>query len=199
MSKAKQVKLVEDKAGEIWVKVILKGPTKQKDYYVSTYGRAKAFNRKINTEMELKGSLGRRGYKSINIRLVEGYQSLFIHKAIAENFVRKPSEKHTYILHKNHDTLDNRTSNLIWATEKEWKHHLEGRVEYKKRHGLIPKDKPKPITNNKLTETKVAIIKKWLKNNKTKTKIIAKKFNVSVTQIKRIERQENWAEVEAAS
>jgi hypothetical protein len=199
MSKAKQKRLVEDKMGEIWVKVILKGPTKMKDYYVSTYGRAKAYNRKTESEMEIKGSLGKRGYKSINIRLVEGYQSLFIHKAIAENFVRKPSDEHTYILHKNHDTIDNRVENLIWATEEEWKQHLEGRIEYKKQQGLIPQEKPKPITNSKLTEGKVALIKKWLKNNKTKPKIIAKKFNVSVTQIKRIERQENWAEVEAAS
>ena len=199
MSKAKEKKLVEDKMGEIWVKVILKGPTKQKDYYVSTYGRAKAFNRESKSEIELKGSLGKCGYKSINIRLVKGYQSLFIHKAIAENFVSKPLYKHTYILHKNHDTIDNRVENLTWATEQEWKKHLEARIEYKKQQGLIPQERQKPITNSKLTEGKVALIKKWLKSNKTKNKIIARKFNISVTQIKRIERQENWAEVEAAS
>lgn len=81
------------------VKVMLKGPTKQKDYYISIYGRAKAFNRESKSEIELKGSLGKCGYKSINIRLVEGYQSLFIHKDIVEIFLSKPLDKHTYILH----------------------------------------------------------------------------------------------------
>ena len=44
----------------------------------------------------------------------------------------------------------------------------------------------------KLNAGKVKIIKRQLKNNRTRISMIAKRFGVSDTQIHRIKRGENW-------
>jgi hypothetical protein len=51
-------------------------------------------------------------------------------------------------------------------------------------------------TSYKLTEGKVKIIKKQLKNNRTRITMIAKRFGVSDMQIHRIKTGENWGHVE---
>ena len=52
------------------------------------------------------------------------------------------------------------------------------------------------ITNAKLDETKVKLIKKILqRDNKTRLKMIAKRFGISHTQLNRIRSGENWGHV----
>ena len=47
----------------------------------------------------------------------------------------------------------------------------------------------------KLTASKVKLLKDCLRKGKTKKKILAKQFGISMTQVKRIERGENWKEI----
>ena len=50
-------------------------------------------------------------------------------------------------------------------------------------------------TSYKLTEGKVKIIKRQLKNKRTRITMIAKRFGVSDMQIHRIKSGENWGHV----
>lgn len=49
--------------------------------------------------------------------------------------------------------------------------------------------------NYKLTESKVRIIKKLLKNDNNRLKMIAKQFGITHTQLNRIRSGENWKHV----
>ena len=182
---------IRDFVGEEWVSVELKGPTKRNDYFISNYGRIKAQERGKDKQVLLKGTKDKRGYRTLNVRLKEGHQTVFIHKVVATYFQSVPSEEHTYVLHKDLDRGNNYYQNLVWASESEWKDYLKKREE---EFNI----KRKPNITSKLTESKVSLIKKYLKKNKTKRKVIARQFNVSETQIRRIEREENWANVPAA-
>jgi hypothetical protein len=79
--------------------------------------------------------------------------------------------------------------NLKWATKREKELHQFNNPNWeetlKKRNNKI----------SKLNEGKVKIIKRQLRNNRTRISMIAKRFGVSDTQIHRIKRGENWSNV----
>ncbi|MFT4033894.1 MAG: hypothetical protein QM669_15880, partial [Siphonobacter sp.] len=60
-----------------------------------------------------------------------------------------------------------------------------------------PQEKPRPkrTKNYKLTESKVLMIKKMLKSDKNRLKMIAKQFGITHTQLNRIRSGENWGHV----
>jgi transcriptional regulator with PAS, ATPase and Fis domain len=54
---------------------------------------------------------------------------------------------------------------------------------------------PKRTKNYKLTESKVIMIKKMLRSDKNRLKMIAKQFGITHTQLNRIRSGENWGHV----
>ncbi len=199
--KPKEKTVVKSFIGEDWIKVQLNKATKVNDYMVSNYGRIKSIFRKNGNEKLLKGTIEKRGFRTLNVRLVEGHQTVFIHKVVAENFVNQPSPKHEYVAHLDFNKQNNFHKNLVWLDEAGWTEYQQKREEeYNK--SAFPSDYKSEVTspniNSKLTESQVALIKKRLLKGKTKPKIIAKQFGVSLTQVKRIEKRENWKHVKPA-
>jgi hypothetical protein len=111
---------------------------------------------------------------------------------MAKSFVDKSSRKHTLVIHKNYDRQDNKLRNLVWATPDEHKKYVWDRLRH---FGYKPEGR---ITSNKLKPKQVAQIKKALAKGKTTKVKLSQKYKVSSTQLKRIERGENWAHIEAA-
>ena len=174
---------------EHWIKATFKYPTKKCEYEYSNYGRVKSINKISGKETLLKGSLSHLGMRQINIRLADNkHGSMFPHRLVAENFVKKPSNEHEYVWHIDNDKLNNHFENLEWLTKEEWMKRLMEKGSYSATH----KSRYKTY---KLNETKVAIIKKLLIAGKTRRKMIAKRFGITTTQLKRIERGENWGYV----
>lgn len=50
-------------------------------------------------------------------------ETIYLHKAIAEKFLQKPTDKHKYVVHANGNRLDCRVENLSWSTRSELNRH----------------------------------------------------------------------------
>jgi len=182
--------LIKDFWDEDWVKVVFNHPTRRNDYFISNYGRIKSSDKVTKDEKLMKGSTLKRGYKAVNVRLKdEKYGHVFVHKFVAENFLNQESEIHSNVIHLDFDRSNNHFNNLKWVTDEYWH-------EYVKNTPRVKAYRSKPVRNNsKLTETKVKLLKQRLKKGKTKHKILARQFGITVTQLKRIESGENWGDV----
>lgn len=174
---------------EKWISIDFESPTKTCNYAISNYGRIKSQNKNSKKESLLKGAVVNRGLRILNVKLKDnstGYR--YIHRFVAEHFVEKPSEDHDHIVHIDFNKNNNKWNNLKWVTEDEWKEHIQSSPEYKK-------GKEKRMKSYKLNETKVRMMKKMLLNGKNQRKIIARKFGVSESLVRRIEKGLYWGHV----
>jgi hypothetical protein len=121
----------------------------------------------------IKGSVIQ-GYRSLNIRVSGGKTiNRYVHKLVAEYFVNKPSEEHAFVIHNDFEKQNNYYENLRWVTKAEMIAHN------KENPAFINRVIPRRTKNYKLTESKVRIIKKLLKNDNNRLKMIAKQFGIT--------------------
>jgi len=185
-------KKVEDLPNEEWLKLSFIYKTRSKEYFISNQGRLKSVDKSSDSERVMKSTPTGKGYPKVSLKLDGGHESVYIHKVVAENFVTPESEDRVFIIHKDYDRSNNRANNLEWVTE-------DGQKDYIKRRSVVyDYKKSKGGGYFKLTAAQVALIKKALLTGKTRKKMLAKRFGVTSTQIKRIERGENWAHVQPA-
>lgn len=120
-----------------------------------------------------------------------------VHRLVAEYFCQRPSEAHSVVGHIDHNKLNNAANNLIWMTPQENSTHQQ------KSPHVIAAKKDRSHTRiehskaTKLTVTKVMLLKKLLNQGKP-MRMLVKQFKITDTQILRIKRGENWADVQAA-
>jgi len=175
-------------------------------YAISNYGRLVSFTKSIEYGRILNGSITE-GYRIFRYRIRLGkkkilYKHRFFHRLVAENFLEKPSEEQTYVLHLDHNLSNDVVTNLKWATKQEMLDHqgtnpkvLKARKISGKR--IVAYNKKRGVVGNKLTSTQVMRIKKLLAkpNRKTRLKIIARRFGISEMQLYRIKTGENWGHI----
>ncbi len=173
---------------EKWVRIHFDAVEVQPHYEVSNYGRLRSFQNLPTGE--IIGGSKIQGYKSLNIRL-QGNKTAnrYVHKLVAEFFLKKPSEAHKFVVHLDFDKLNNYYENLKMVTREEMTLHN------KDNPAILEKVRPKRTKNYKLTESKVMMIKKMLKSDKNRLKMIAKQFGITHTQLNRIRSGENWGYV----
>ena len=184
---------VPNLGGEKWAQVTFKRETKSKNYFISNLGRAKSVDKVSGEEKLMKTHPDHRGFFRASIKVVGNLnQALYVHKEVARHFCIPKTDEHIHVIHKDLNRKNYHESNIIWVTDPEWKAYIKERA---KKFGFKKSNKGGYF---KLTAAQVAIIKKQLLNGKTRRKMIAKRFGVSTTQLKRIERGENWKHVEPA-
>ncbi len=165
----------------------------RKKYALSSHGRIASFYEDVETDGTLlKGSLTT-GYRTLNLHRPGENGTLYIHREIARLFLPKPSAKHKYVIHINHNKLDNQVKNLKWATLPEMIKHQQkspAKIAYKK----IQANRSAGL---KLNITQVKKIKDILNNPKRRItiKALADKYNVSEMTLYRIKSGENWGRV----
>lgn len=124
------------------------------------------------------------------------YHSL-VHRLVAEHFCRQASAEHTVVGHLDHNKLNNKYTNLKWMTPTEnFTHQQNSPHVIEKKRRVLQEGRP-PSKVNKLTVTKVMLLKKLLNQGKP-LKTLVKQFKITDTQILRIKRGENWGYVKAA-
>lgn len=164
--------------------------SEKEKYKISNYGRV--LNCKGEDEFLVKAAYIN-GYQHLPVRQKKNGNSTsrYVHKLVAQHFLEQNDGQ--YVIHKNYHKKDNRLVNLKWATKSEKEMHQFSNPEHKisvsKRKGRV--------TNAKLTETRVKLIKRKLKdpNRRTRLKMIAKQFGISEMQLHRIKTGENWSSV----
>jgi hypothetical protein len=159
-----------------------------------------ALTKQIATSEELllglKEKYSKQSKKDLKSRTI--HFSVLQHRLIAEYFCKKPSAEHNLVIHLNFNKQDNRAVNLKWVTQVESTAHQQ-KSPYVINEKKLRKENPKKIKRNtKLTESKVRILKKRMNEGKMLSQL-AEQFGVSHTQLLRIKRGINWAEVEPAA
>ena len=186
--------MVKKMKDEIWKPLKFKGwQAMRNKYAVSSLGRASSFREDIFGDGKiLEGSLTS-GYKTLNLRIGSGSQTIYLHREIAKLFTPKNSPKQQFVIHLNHDKKDNSSSNLKWASQNELIDHQQNsprKLAYKKIQSARTK-------GPKLNASQVKAIKTLVSNPKRKLthQQIADKYNVSPMTIYRIKNGENWAKI----
>jgi hypothetical protein len=126
----------------------------------------------------------------------KNYHSL-VHRLVATYFLPKPKPNQTLVVHIDYNKANNVYTNLKWVSTTE-------NIQHQKNSPLVVAEKKNRLSGNvtatsntKLNIKQVMQIKKLLLQKKPMGYLV-QQFKVTETQIYRIKRGENWAEVPAA-
>jgi hypothetical protein len=186
--------MIKKLAGETWKPLAFKGSKDLRNRYaVSSSGRIASFKDDVLEDGKLLNGSLTTGYRTLNLHRPGHKGTLYIHRELAKLFLQKPSPKYRFVIHKNHNKLDNSVKNLKWATLEEMIEHQQGspaKIAYKKKQANRE-------VGLKLTASQVKKIKDQLnnKNRRLTIKQLADKYDVSEMTMYRIKSGENWGRV----
>jgi len=171
---------------EKWKEILFDESISEKEkFMISNHGRI--INHKGKEEFLVKKSYIN-GYQNLPLKQkVNGKStSRYVHKLVAQHFLEQGDG--IYVIHLDYDKTNNHVENLKWATKSEKEKHQFSNPKYKDEYR---------VTNSKLTEGRVRMIKRKINdpNRKTRMKIIARQFGISEMQLYRIKSGENWGSV----
>ncbi|MBI9052953.1 MAG: hypothetical protein JEY96_04000 [Bacteroidales bacterium] len=176
---------------EEWKDLVLENMQAKSKYKISNYGRILSYYYK--EEGVLLRPKGPNGYKAFVFRDKDGKTvRMYIHRLVAMFFLDKPREDQQFVIHFDSANGNNYYKNLCWANDAEKREHQNKHMPNWQNNN---KDGLRPYA--KLTETQVKLIKRKINdpNRKTRMKIIAKRYGISLMQLYRIKSGENWGNV----
>ena len=186
--------MIKKLPGEIWKPLLFSGSKDLRNKYaLSTLGRIASYKFDPLEDGKLLNGSMTTGYKTLNLHRPGNKGTLYIHMELAKLFLKKPSVKHKFVIHKNHNKLDNNIKNLKWATLEdmvEHQHKSPAKIAYKRKQASR-------TVSLKLTASQVKKVKVLLNNDKRRITIrqLADKYDVSEMTMYRIKSGENWARI----
>jgi len=186
--------MIRKLTSEVWKPLQFPGWKQlRKKYALSSTGRVASYSEDVLEDGKLLNGSLTTGYKTLNLHRPGNNGTLYIHREIARLFLGKASQKHKYVIHVNHNKLDNAAKNLKWATLEEMIDHQQkspAKIAYKKVQA-------NRTVGLKLTASQVKTIKKTLssKNRQLTIKKLAEKYHVSEMTMYRIKSGENWGRI----
>jgi len=175
-----------------WREYVSDGLIGKRSFLVSKNGLIKKIYTGQDKYKILEGAINN-GYRAIWVTKEDGKRTAkYVHKMVAETFLDNPENKE-FVIHIDHNKLNNEIDNLKWASLEEWKEHNKDLFRMMKGRSRLDS-----IPNSKLSEKEVVRLKKKLfdPNRKVKIATLAKQFNISQGQVYRILRGENWAHID---
>src|SRR5689334_12099035 len=101
--------MIRKLTGEVWKPLVFSGWKQlRKRYAASNYGRIASYKDDILEDGKLLNGSLTTGYRTLNLHRPGNNGTLYIHREMAGIFLKKPTAKHRYVIHVNHDKLDNR-------------------------------------------------------------------------------------------
>jgi hypothetical protein len=186
--------MIKKLPGEIWKPLVFSGSKELRNRYaLSSLGRIASYKEDVLEDGKLLNGSLTTGYRTLNLHRPGNKGTLYIHRELARLFLKRPSAKHKFVVHKNHNKLDNNIKNLEWATLENMIEHQQdspAKIAYKKKQANRQ-------VGLKLTITQVKKIKDQLNNDKRRLTIkqLADKYEVSEMTMYRIKSGENWSSV----
>lgn len=167
-------------------------------YQISNLGTVKSVGRYGNNQYSeywmderiLKHSIvGTRnsGYCAVNLRKDGKSKQKYVHRLVAIAFVDNYRLSAKYVNHTDGDSKNNRFDNLEWCTHSE-------NIQHAYDNGLIKKSCGSNVSNSKLKESDIPIIRNML-TDKIPILKIAKQFNVSRNVIYQIKDGRTWKHI----
>jgi hypothetical protein len=186
--------MIKKLAGETWKPLTFSGWRQLRNRYaVSSCGRIASYKKEVLGDGKLLSGSLTTGYRTLNLHRPDDKGTLYIHREMAKLFLKKASNQFKYVIHRNHNKLDNNIKNLRWATlDMMIKHQQESpaKVAYKEKQA-------NRTDGLKLSAAQVRKIKAVLKNKKRNITIkkLAHNYGVSEMTMYRIKSGENWARI----
>ena len=186
--------MIRKQPGESWKPLTFSGWKQLRNRYaVSSAGRIASYKTNVLEDGKLLGGSLTTGYRTLNLHRPGNKGTLYIHREMAKLFLNKKSPRHQYVIHLNHNKLDNSVKNLRWATLEEMILHQQkspAKIAYKKKQA-------NRTEGLKLRAPQVKKIKEILADKKRSITIrkLAEKYGVSEMTIYRIKSGENWGRV----
>ncbi len=186
--------MIKKLAGEIWKPLSFSGWRHLRNRYaVSSNGRIASYKKNVLEDGKLLSGSLTTGYRTLNLHRPNNKGTLYIHREMAKLFLKKNSPAHKYVIHRNHNKLDNNIRNLKWANLEQMIGHQQSspaKMAYKEKQA----NKTEGL---KLTAAQVKKIKVILNSKKRNITIrkLAGNYGVSEMTIYRIKSGENWARI----
>src|SRR5437660_1243602 len=119
--------MIKKLAGETWKSLTFSGWKQLRNRYaVSSCGRIASYKENILGDGKLLSGSLTTGYRTLNLHRPDEKGTLYIHREMAKLFLGKLPAKSQYVIHRNHNKLDNNIKNLRWATLDEMIKHQQG-------------------------------------------------------------------------
>ena len=187
--------IIQTLSSEDWRKYT--HPETNHTYYISNLGDVRSYT--VKGELHTHTSYKNNGYRCIPYRKNNGKNGLiYLHKIMLSVWVENPNEYGRYrFIDGNPSNCT--VANLEWISNELFTSLNSERVK----ETLIYRKKRRLVTNSKLTEGRVAILKKRIienekKDHPMKWKLIAKQFGIKYGQLHSIRKGESWTHVNPA-
>ncbi len=176
---------------EIWKPILIDGRKPTVPYMISNFGRF-GVQKGGSSGVEVRRFKPSGGYYRYNTRQKGNNKAIFLFKEVAKAFLKKASPAQKFIIHKDHNYLNDKVENLKWATASEHRAHTAQSPNSKKarENRAIQKSSHSKLLNEKSALALKTMI--WDPKRKLSLKQIAEKFGVSEMQIYRIKNGEFW-------
>jgi NUMOD4 motif/HNH endonuclease len=186
--------MIRKLTNETWKPLTFSGWKQLRNRYaVSSCGRIASYKENVLEDGKLLSGSLTTGYRTLNLHRPDDKGTLYIHREMARIFLKRPTARHKYVVHKNHNKLDNNIRNLRWATLEEMIGHQQqspAKIAYKEKQANRKE-------GLKLTALQVKRIKNILgnRNRSITIKKLANDYGVSEMTMYRIKSGENWARI----
>lgn len=175
---------------EIWKTFTIDGKKPSVPYMISNHGRFGV--RGKNGEILVRSFKPTAGTYRFNTRQDGKNRAVFISREVARAFLKKPSGKHSQVIHKDHNYLNDHADNLKWATVAEHRRHTSmspKAVQARSRKAIVKSSHSMVMDEKTATALKKMI---WDPKRKLSYKQLAEKFGVSEMQIYRLKKGQFW-------
>jgi hypothetical protein len=179
-----------------WVILDAQGEKRHENYAVSSDGQIVTFLTSPEKDGEPMKFKYIQGYPVVTIKNGKEGKNYYVHRLIAEHFVKNPNpEKYTFVVHKDWNKENNHPDNLMWTDRSGMFQHIKknpNRVVIKK-----PRKKRVTTKGRRLDAVKVLELKKKIfdPDRRVLLKTLAKEYGITEMQLYRIKRGDNWSHI----